>query len=52
MVCINIIEHWPENFRSVVAFSRLSEAAVDPQESGDSGQILLSAVFSERSSVS
>lgn len=51
MVCINILEHWPDNSLSVVAFSGPLEAAVDPQESGNSGQILLSAAFLKESSV-
>lgn len=41
LVCINILEDWPDNLLSVAAFSEPSEAAVDPQESGNSGQILL-----------
>lgn len=45
MVCINILEFRPVGFLSIVAFPGPSEAAVDPQESGSSGQILLSAVF-------
>lgn len=51
MVCMNILEYWPDNSLSVVAFSGALEAAVDPQESGNSGQILLSAVFLKESSV-
>lgn len=51
MVCINILEHRPDNVLSVVAFSGPSEAAADPQESGNSGQILLSADFLKESCV-
>lgn len=51
MACINILEFRPLGFLFVVAFPGPSEAAVDPQESGSSGQILLSGVFLKESSV-
>lgn len=48
---INILEFGPVGFLSIVAFPGPSEAAVDPQQSGSSGQIQLSAVFLIESSI-
>lgn len=43
--CANILEFRPVGFLSAVVFPGPSEAVVDPQESGNSDQILFSAVF-------
>lgn len=45
MVCANRLEFRPVGLLSAVVFPGPSEAVVDPQESGNSGQILFSAVF-------